>query len=121
MFANLLKLLASTVLCLVAVTHFAYAGAGDSRGGGETDKNNKRALSQLLEGNAYYLKAAMLNYLETLVVEKIPDVTETDLATKTFFSRIGKEKFKADLQESKYVTASGCQEKYAPAVTAQTD
>jgi hypothetical protein len=105
------------LLALILLT--SAANAKDGVGNADSDEIKRKALEHLLESNAYYLKTSMINYVDTLQIDQIPALTETDRVAKNFFEKIGKERVKADILASPYLTGNNCHDEYKPELSAR--
>lgn len=102
----------TTLTLLISVNLFAKGGkgggssasGGNTSGGGNPFTVTESSIKLLITGNG--LKSAMLNYLKTLPVEKIDDMTVRNL-----FARLLQNDFlQIDIRESKYIASESCED-----------
>jgi hypothetical protein len=110
-----------TLLGCVALTAILplKARAGQDRSGGDPRRINQSLIELLVKGSG--LKAAMLNYANSVVVEQIGESDEKSKAVKaTLKSMLKNGELQRDIQSSPYVSASACLDSYTRAVPAST-
>ena len=104
----------SVILFASAMTIFAsfqtYAGGpGSDGGGGNAEANAKSVLQRLILDDGYKLKASMINYLNTISINKV-----TDPMVKVTLARIGKTALINDINQSHYRIKAGANEAFIP-------